>query len=103
MVTGLTGYPITAGPFSQKIVRLIFNATYSSVTLGKYLIIFSGSGAKKWERQGSGYSTMHDARPRINKGRGAVLVICIWNYKFVSDFDILISDFSSSSILHRVS
>jgi hypothetical protein len=46
MVTGLTGYRIAAGPFSQKIVRLIFNATYSSVTTGKYLIIFVDWGKK---------------------------------------------------------
>ena len=47
MVTGLTGYSIAAGPFSQKTVGLIFNATYSSVTTGKYLIIFRGLGEKK--------------------------------------------------------
>ena len=51
MVTGFTGYPITAGPFSQKIVRLIFNATYSSVTTGKYLIIFRGLGEKNEDRE----------------------------------------------------
>ena len=48
MVTGFTGYPITVGPFFQKTVGLIFHATYSSVTIGKYLIIFSGLGEKKW-------------------------------------------------------
>jgi len=48
MVTGFTGYPITAGPFFQKTVRRFVNATYSSVTTGKYLIIFSGLGEKKW-------------------------------------------------------
>jgi hypothetical protein len=47
MVTGFTGYRITAGPFSQKTVRFICNATYSSVTRGKYLINFSREGKKK--------------------------------------------------------
>jgi len=60
LVTGLTGYPIAIGPFSHKTVWVIFDATYSSVTRGKYLINFSREGEKKWVRHRRGAENAKD-------------------------------------------